>query len=175
MVRRIRRSTIFSLIAVVALLGLGIGYAQWTETLTINGSVQTASFDVDFGTPNVSEVDPLEVANCSANVNHLAPGDSNVLNVAVTNAYPGYSCTITVDIVNNSSIDVEMTSYSPGPVPTGLTVTPFECDGGAFQVGSIIAATESVTCNFGVVVSADTSPSTNYTLTASAQFEVATP
>jgi hypothetical protein len=176
MVRRIKRSTLISMIAVIALLSLGIGYASWTQTLSINADVNTASFDVNWQSASTTDSiasndivgDPLNAASCEATIN----GDT--LEVDIVNAYPNYSCTVTVEIHNDSEVPVELQSLqylqegNPNPTPyaTELDVDPFGCENDTFDIGHEIAVNDSIACSFGVTVLAGSSSNVTYNLGA---------
>lgn len=102
MVRRIRRSTLISLVAVIALLGLGIGYAAWTDDIEVNGTVNTGNLDQGWESSSVQgEVDPLNVGECAPSV---ASAGDKTMTVTITDAYPGYSCTFNGLIRQNGTI-----------------------------------------------------------------------
>ncbi|MEZ4523843.1 MAG: hypothetical protein R3A46_19735 [Thermomicrobiales bacterium] len=153
MVRRIRRSTLFSLIAVVALLSLGIGYAAWTETLELDGHVTTANFDVQWGSPSAAEVDDHGNGTCVP----TRTNNNNRLLVTIDNAYPGYSCTVTVNIANPGEVNAELESTTrfegnsqtgnggqDDPYPNQFNYTPFAC------AASVVPAGGAVSCQFGI-------------------------
>ena len=59
---------IFVLVAVIALGALGIGYAAWTQSLNIKGTVETANFEVDMN--NGTATQP---SDSSAHYNQCQP------------------------------------------------------------------------------------------------------
>jgi len=94
-------------VAMLVALGLvGATYAYWSDTLTVSGTVGMGTFDVKFGTPNVDETEPSgyeSVANMEC-----AATDDNTVEITVTNAYPGWSATCTIPVVNNGSIPAKV-------------------------------------------------------------------
>jgi len=100
--RKLRRSTLFTVIALIGLLSLGIGYAAWEQSLTINGSVGTADFNVVWANASAAPLaDPLSsTADCDVfNVT------DHSFDVSVTDAYPGFVCRIDADILNNGEVE----------------------------------------------------------------------
>lgn len=134
--RKLRRSTLFTLIALIGLLSMGIGYAAWTQNLTINGTVDTATLDVHWSTSSTADdttVNPLSVASCTATVNAL---DDNVLDVALTNAYPGFQCIVNAVVKNDSSVPVIAQADPTFTGNTGkVTTTIGTCDIDTTQIG----------------------------------------
>lgn len=118
MARRKNRLVAFALLAVLAVASLSIGNALWSDTLTVNSSAATGELDVNFNpVATFSEVDTLNVGNCA-----ISNVSSNSFDVAVTNAYPGYSCTVHYTVHNAGTIPVSapVVSFSPavGTLPT---------------------------------------------------------
>jgi hypothetical protein len=117
--------TIF-IILVIALAALGVGYALWSETLSISGTVSTGEVDVEFSTHNKEECvdingtltcpeppEKADVADCT--VEWLGPdGDSNgddgfdQLVVTVTGMYPSYHCIVSFDVTSTGSVPVHV-------------------------------------------------------------------
>lgn len=120
-----------SMVLVLCLALMGAAFAQWTEDITINGTVETAVFDLQFTAASTNDdnepADPgkaLDVAKTEADV--ITVGKS--IDVDVTNAYPGYTATVSYTITNNSTIPVRitptLTDASGGTISSDLTVTP---------------------------------------------------
>jgi predicted ribosomally synthesized peptide with SipW-like signal peptide len=103
------------LVLVIALALLGVGYALWSETLTITGTVQTGEVDVEFSQYPAEECidiqgvltcpEPPEkaaAANCTVAWSNTAtdPNDNgaNLLEVTVTGMYPSYHCKVSFDV-----------------------------------------------------------------------------
>jgi hypothetical protein len=112
--------TIF-LVSIMALAGVTIGYAAWSETLTIDGDVTTGTFDVDFiAGPTHSDV--------------TAEVGESILWVNITNAYPGVIYYANFDIKNVGSVPAEFTTwtYTLGGMPSGSSVNVVD-DAGPIQ------------------------------------------
>lgn len=102
-----KKSMIISLALVLTLAVSGFAYALWTQDMIINGTVNTASFDVHFegSSSNDTGIDPDKAADVAGTAvsNSATSGE-----VEITNAYPGYNSTNTFEIHNNSSIAVKL-------------------------------------------------------------------
>lgn len=101
-----RKVGLIVLAVVVALGALGVGYAAWSQTLTINGNVSTGTYDVVFANLSATETDTLGVGNVTAD--NLA-GDGHSFDVTVTNGYPGYVGVAHFDVHNTSSVPAKVT------------------------------------------------------------------
>jgi hypothetical protein len=106
------------LVVVLAMGAIGAGYAAWQQTLTINGSVTAATFDVNFTNATASAA---PTGGTSTNV-ISAPGPTGkIATITVTNAYPGYTGTYTLTVTNGSTIPVTLVLSGP----TGDTLNLF--------------------------------------------------
>jgi hypothetical protein len=124
--------TIF-MILVIALAVLGVGYALWSETLTISGTVSTGEVDVEFSMHDPEECvdvngveecpvrgEKADAADCMA-VFSGPDNDSNdddgpdLLTVTVTGMYPSYHCKVSFDVTSTGNVPVHVWQ----PVPTG--------------------------------------------------------
>lgn len=99
---------------VLALGGLGVGFAMWSETLTITGTVDTGDLDADFQSGSVTFVQDKEVATGSATVNEA---DDKQLDVLIIDAYPCLSG------------DIEFTIVNVGDIPAHVTKVEFHAKG----------------------------------------------
>lgn len=109
---------VLAILLIVALSAISVGYAYWTETLYINGTVQAGELDVAFAA-NPSATDNESVANCSASVS----SDGNTLEITISNAYPGYECTVDFAVENVGTIPVDLKGVSTPTAPAELAVT----------------------------------------------------
>ncbi len=111
-------------VVVVAAAGVGGGaYAAWTASLHVEGTIQTGSVDVVWDmqddqesvgilNPTTGQVvdQPIpagkDVADC---VSSLQPGETaETVTFRVVNAYPSYTCTITLGGIVNGSVPVHI-------------------------------------------------------------------
>jgi hypothetical protein len=107
---------LLSLALVLALGALGIGYATWSDNVTIEQTIYTGNFEI--GIRDVGTNDPCEsndpsydkhVASCNSSnhdyVGSLQDTDYYAKIVEVLdNVYPCYSCNITWEIANLGSV-----------------------------------------------------------------------
>lgn len=118
---------LLAILLIVLLAGVGVAYGLWSETLTIDGTVNTGEVDVGFSGPYVSEwvevngspqLEPKEkdeFAECYANAVDLdKTSDGNEgIEITVMGAYPSYHCAVKFDISNLGTVPVHITK------PTG--------------------------------------------------------
>lgn len=174
--KTIKRSSIFTFVAVIALLGLGVGYAAWTGQLTVNSSATTANANVQWQAgPTAVENDPYSLATstCTATRNV----DTNI-NWDIVNAYPGYSCTITIVSENNGTVPMEVSAKTFSPTITQISGPLFSVTGqpgvtldftgcatapGRLDVGDVLGVGQTGTCSF--IVSFDSATLENDTTT----------
>lgn len=104
------------LIALTLVLSLGLmgaGFAYWTETLTINSSVATGTFDPYFenavGSDNESP--PPDVGDCTADIDD---DDPLSMTVTITTGYPCYTGYVDFDIVNGGTVPAKIKSMTIG-------------------------------------------------------------
>lgn len=108
---------------VVALGSLGVGYANWSQTLTVNNNVSTGIYDVIFNgfTPPGS----------SNNATFSATQDgTHKYDISLSNLYPGLDADFTFVLKNTgsipakiSAIKIDSTNYT-APVSKNLTSSP---------------------------------------------------
>jgi len=112
---------LFIVLLLVLLLALAVGYAAFSDTLTISGTANVnGSFDVKFVAANV-----LEQEGCTANIlidDQTGGSETNIdddlLTVSVVDlAYPGAGASFHATIQNVGSIPVKIT----GVTPTNIT------------------------------------------------------
>lgn len=131
---------LLAILLIVLLAGVGVAYGLWSETLTINGTVNTGEVDVGFSGPYVTEwVDvngypkwePREkdrYAECTAVATNLDPNSNGNEGITITvdDAYPSYHCAVKFDISNLGTVPVHITRpYVPEgqEIPSWVTVS----------------------------------------------------
>lgn len=117
------------MVLMVALAGIGVGYAHWSQTLTIEGTVNTGELDWEFWSGVSIDPQTPETLDWHCNDGFTVPpippfwqGDKNVgytttvlvdtdldgdfdrLEVALHNVYPSYFNDISYWVHNNGSI-----------------------------------------------------------------------
>ena len=127
-----KRIGLLCLALVLALGTLGIGYAMWFDTVTIEGTAETASLDLSFdwaeppiasefywedGRLVLGEYLGKEVASTEA---WYSDEETNIvtdkkghetLNILVDNAYPGYIARVTFLLHNIGSVPLDVVRY----------------------------------------------------------------
>ena len=134
------------LVLVIALAVLGVGYALWSETLTISGTVQTGEVDVEFSTHPVEECidingvltcpEPLEkadAANCTVEflggeTDPNGDNGANLLQVTVTGMYPSYHCKVGFDVTSTGNVPVHVwLPEATGDIPAWVATNFEDC------------------------------------------------
>lgn len=119
---------LLAILLIVLLAGIGVAYGLWSETLTINGTVNTGEVNVRFVNVNKYEgvaVDGIleipersekaNAANCRYEI--LNQGlDSETLQVYTQGAYPSWHCFVEFDIKSTGNVPVHI--RKPGAVQT---------------------------------------------------------
>jgi hypothetical protein len=117
------RLVLLLLVLVIALAGLGAGYALWSTSLTIVTTVNTGNVDIDFtsatcsdvpGEPDLGNAKDVGYAECNI-LDTDGDGASEVLEITVTDAYPGYQLMVS-----------DITVHGNGNVPVHITDTRLE-------------------------------------------------
>ncbi len=118
------KGIVFGLAIVGVMLASIIGaYSMWSETLKVNGVVNTGEVKVAFTGWSCSDQGPdpqlpnsnfnnsegKDVASCNIEVAEV-DSDSNAitLNITIDNAYPGYNPVISLNITNIGTIPVKL-------------------------------------------------------------------
>ena len=112
-----KKVTLLALVLVLCLSGVGVGYAMWSDTLYIDGTVNTGSVDVDIQcvTCSDSEIEGKNVSGVTCS------SDGTTLTVIVENAYPCITYTVEFLVTNTGTIPVHFTGWA---VDTGTTTLP---------------------------------------------------
>ena len=120
---------------VIALAGMGAGYAHWSQTLDLNVTVQTGDLDAGWSVEDFGDDEPPEKDVSSINCYTSAAGGSeespHKLHVEITNAYPSITYYCDFDIHNDGSIPLHIGEFviNRGDLPDGatVTITDLEC------------------------------------------------
>jgi hypothetical protein len=92
-------------ILLIALATLGLVYGAWTDSLEINGSVQTGSLNVELQVPGF---DPDQSGGCS----YSLADNNHTINIISTNATPGMVCWTQLEVLNNGTVPVKIDSLN---------------------------------------------------------------
>ena len=110
--KRVAPLGLLSIVLLLALCVTGVGYAAWTDEITIDGTAETGYIEVVLTPGECSEP---EIITCSL----LAP---HTLEVTLTNAPHGdYACNFT--ITNTGTIPVKIQDIIVSGVPNGVEVS----------------------------------------------------
>ena len=116
---------------VLALGGLGVGYAHWSQTLFVNTKVETGTVLIGFSEGTSNDPPPITQPGGDYKTGNIDPGhDKNVAacsvvllnkkgthgeddiyetaNITMINAYPSYSNNVTLTVANGGTIPVKL-------------------------------------------------------------------
>ncbi len=154
---------IFSVL--VAMATLGVGYAQWSRSLDIGGTVAVGNFGVEFAAPPIGPEttgwDSIELASWST-----TGQGSQALNVEITYAYPGLVFVVPYTVMNTGDIPVTVTLDSAAMTPpTGGLASDITMDNTGGVTGVVPPGMYSaVTGNVKFTVTDNVVPGGTYTL-----------
>lgn len=109
-----KKAKFLALVMVFAIMLMGVGYAAWTDKVTLNTTVSTGVFDVDFTSVSakaLNEADifniPSQIKNLQSNldchaVDHKTKSDRII--VTAGNLYPGASFQVDAKVTNTGTI-----------------------------------------------------------------------
>lgn len=89
---------------VLALGAVGVGYAAWTESITVHGVVTTGTLSWKFSDFGVNDAGGATITPSYSNGN-------KDLTVTVTNTYPGWTGTVTVRELNDGTLPLKFDSF----------------------------------------------------------------
>ena len=114
---------------IVAILVFGIGYALFSDTITVSGTAGTVgSMDVEVNAVTVTSVgagtDATIDDDTTKNNQWKISNDKNSVTLTVNNlSYPGASATYTITLKNNGTIDAKLGTIVPSTTVEGLKIT----------------------------------------------------
>ncbi len=163
-----KQAKILAVIAItLAIGGLSIGFAAFSQTLTINGSatVQASNWDVHFqsisGPTLTGTATQVTAPTVDASTTVISAYD-------VTFVTPGDSVSYDAVIINDGTFDAEVSSISVGAptcspagdsatnVCANVTHTITYADGSAITADDLLAAGDTVTVRITLTYAADT-------------------
>lgn len=118
-----KKTISIALVVLAALAMFGVGYAWWSETLNVTGTVDTGNLDVawEFGSPTDTELPGKNFSAATVATKTVTGVDQ--LTVTVTNAYPSITYTVPVTVRNTGSIPVNVNPITFANLPAWTTVT----------------------------------------------------
>lgn len=163
------------LVLVIALSVMGVGYALWSETLTIQGNVQTGEVDVAIADATVAECvdvngvltcpeppEKADAANCTIAYDGSGQsGDDGAskLNVTVTGMYPSYHCKVSFKVQSLGNVPVHVwLPEAVGTIPEWVATDFQNCytDGTQLHKNDLTTA-----CTMDLHFTNDTAPAEN--------------
>ena len=103
----------------IALMVAGFAYAHWSETLIISGTVNTGELDLELSCDCWDNDDTLkDVSEITCDVDNVT--EPNSITITVTNAYPCYEVSGTIDITNVGTVPAVLVDYDI-VLPSGVT------------------------------------------------------
>lgn len=148
---------------IVLLLALAIGYAAYSQRLTVEGRADASgNFEVAFTGGSIHTPDHGSVS--------INPNDSSKMSVSVKLSYPGDGCTVTAYIKNNGNVPAKLTGfhlYNKGAT-TAFSNSDIEVLVQDSSANEVLAVGESTTKSFNVKWKKDSTVEK-----ASAEFDIA--
>lgn len=166
------RKVLYGLVAialVLSVVGISVGFAAMSETLTINGTAEVvpATWKIKFQNLSSANI----VGDATVTTAPTIQSDTHIGDYAVKLTKPGDSISYDFEITNAGSIDAELSSYTfATPVITGtgakatedaavvnanLIYTLTYKDGTAIQVGDELAASDTKELTLTVAYKSD--------------------
>ncbi|MEN4011562.1 MAG: hypothetical protein ROW48_05980 [Bellilinea sp.] len=136
---------LLAILLIVLLAGIGVAYGLWSETLTIDGTVNTGEVNVEFvsqpvvyegvqiGEGPVGPEPPLKAsaASCTADIKG-AGADGETLVITTTDAYPSWHCFVYFKVKSTGSVPVHV--YKPVGVASNPEWANVECAAKPFKL-----------------------------------------
>lgn len=102
----------------ISMIFLGVGYAAWTDSLSISNTVKTGTFDINFKGGTVA---------WNSDNNNVAQGyvtidENGKAIVTLENLYPNAVATITIKVKNDGTIPAHKGIFNFSNVPEWLTI-----------------------------------------------------
>jgi len=118
-----RTRLLLPIVLIIAMLLAGTAYALWSESLIIQGTINTGYLDTVFANVDTHDTEPTEkdVSSITATIGE----DNKTITVTITNAYPCIDYVLEFDIVNQGTIPVHvMVSSEDLPECIDFTMVP---------------------------------------------------
>ena len=105
-----KKLTILPIILIMALVVIGFAYAHWQKIITINGNINTGTFDliVMSASDDDDGIDPGKNKDVADTTVTIDPNDPEKVIVTITNAYPSYEVYVHVTIRNIGTVPVKL-------------------------------------------------------------------
>lgn len=100
---------ILSLVLVVGLAAVGLGFAGWSQELFINGTVNTGSVDMEFQNCRAVQANGMNNAETTVNCLDLnGDGMAETMQVNIQGAFPGHVAAVLFDVHCSGSVPVHI-------------------------------------------------------------------
>jgi len=118
-----RKLGVISLVLVLALGVMGVGFALWDKTLYINGTVNTGEVNMEILSIASDDIgiDPGKDKDVGSTAVSIDPGAQSAT-ITVTNGYPCYHNYVHFTVHNNGTIPVKLNAINV-TAPPEITVT----------------------------------------------------
>jgi len=116
-----KKVALLSMVLVLLLAAVGVGYAKWSKELQIEGNIYTGEVIVGFDNVRcveVPEVEGKDVGYCDVS------GEGDSFKVELFNAYPCYGVDVYYDINNLGTIPVKIEAIELVHVSVDGTIIP---------------------------------------------------
>ena len=107
-----------SMVPLLALAAVGVAFALWGETLTVNGNVETGTVDAGWTLAICSDIDPRATGEVAIVEADPASGDIpglDDISFEVVGAYPGYRANCVLQYTYTGSVPVRVESIRFDP------------------------------------------------------------
>ncbi len=133
-----RKILILSVVLAIALSALGVGYALWSDTLTIDGTINTGNVNIEWsaGPSYDSELPGKDVSNIECHVDYDPQSATfGQLIVTVTNAYPciDYYQDVAVGSFGTVPVIISDVSFNTSLLPPNTTVEMLPASFGGYE------------------------------------------
>ncbi len=108
-----RKIGLLALALVLALGTMGVGLAWWSDTLFIEGSIETGTLSAEFAGNECTADDAIEV-QCVT--------DGKTATITIGNMYPSGTATCSLTLANTGSIPAKIGSIVVDPDPAALDI-----------------------------------------------------
>lgn len=121
-----RNKKFLAAVLVVAMMLMGAGYAAWSQSFTINGTVQTGELLVKYHSSQLARIEKLDIPagyddclvddvngfdDCYMTVNQ-GKIDNDTLFMSVEKMYPGSACRSTFRFLNKGTLGVKLNAQT---------------------------------------------------------------
>ena len=125
------------LLLLIALATMVVGYGLWSQTLQINGTVETGTVDAEWVFVSCNDFEGKDVGTVTG---WIDPQDPSWLFITLDNAYPLYAadCEVELQATGTIPIHVEAITFVPGQGLTDCSVNQSQ------HTGSFVASCDQL-------------------------------